>query len=105
MLLISRDSEHAAVADEGAELELGKPDEGAGQEPVGLHIGQGALSPFGRFLPSIVMRCLRVRNFASLGDLIAVPGLDTLRLGGLLNPLNRSSIQIPVGLSLNGCPG
>ena len=41
------------------------------REPVrnrfGVHIGQGALSTFGRFLPSMVMRCFKVRNLASLG--------------------------------------
>ena len=78
MLLISRDSEHAAVVDEGAELELGKPDEEPARNRFGVHIGQGALSP---------------------------PGLDTLRLGGLLDPLNRFFNPNPGGPVLERAPG
>src|SRR5260370_15239226 len=89
MLLISRDSEHAAVVDEGAELELGKPDEGAGQEPVRCTHRARRIVALRPLLAVDRDEVLEGAELRILGDLIAVPGLDTLRRGGRRNPLNR----------------
>ena len=70
-----------------------------------MHIGQGQWSPSGRFVPSTVMRCLRTRNRASLGMWFRYK--DSISSGWAVSLIRAtvSSIQTPVGLSLNGRQG